>query len=554
MYHTTSQTFLTLENEPFASGGEGNLFKIIESKNNIVKIYYPSKRTQEREAKVKYMLAHQPDFQKFGHSATIWVSDMVYDSGNFAGFTMPFAQGIKLEYLCGSKVPSFLGKEWQKYDLKHKDAFYLRLKLCFNIAAAISQIHATGHYVITDLKPDNIIINSAGLVSIVDIDFFQISANDQILFPATAQTPEYSPADKSFTQAWDRFSMAVIFYRLLFGIHPFTGSCHAPYDNCHSIEEMMKSGLFPHSESKKAHFKMIPPPHLKFSRLDTQTRALFLQAFENEQRPSAEEWAQALYAYSKMNVVVEVEEETKPAIVLQNKERKRVDFEKAEKLYASPFLTWKGKVSKRVDKFLLTVANIMEDNIVSSYLLLLLFVIFGGLMFVNFLKGVSKPTYQTAEYSMKSHEEIEKETTILESKWGVVKIYINKSKQQYSYTITNALGKEETGKYDSISVSENKKLAKVWKDGKLGFIDSRGSEVAPCIYKGTEPLIGVVNENGKYGFVDIYGNLVVDYKYDNVSIFEFASSESVTVWCGDKKGKIDRDGKEIEPCNTKICF
>ena len=343
MYYTATDSFsLPIENEPFASGGEGNLFRTSDNDHQVAKIYHLHKRTKEREAKLQYMLAHQPDFQKFGHSAAIWVSDLIYENGSFSGFSMPYAQGIKLEYLCGSKIPAFLGNEWKKYDLKYKNAFYLRLKLCFNIAVAISQIHATGHYVITDLKPDNIIINSAGLVSIVDIDSFQISEGGQVLFPATAQTPEYSPADRSFTQAWDRFSMAVIFYRLLFGIHPFTGSCHAPYENCNSIEELMKNGLFPHSESKKRYFKKIPPPHLQFNRLDSLIRTLFLQAFEGEQRPSAETWAQALRIYSKMNIVIKTEEEAKPISIALDKslKRKEVDFEKAERLYMDSRPIW----------------------------------------------------------------------------------------------------------------------------------------------------------------------------------------------------------------------
>ncbi|MCW3466956.1 protein kinase domain-containing protein [Chitinophaga nivalis] len=303
-------TKLLLEDKAFASGGEGDLFRIINPvsfQKQVVKIYKPDKRTKEREQKIEYLAANLPLLHQDDHHSVIWVNQVVYENGKFIGFTMPAAKGEKLELLCHVRMPKNLTDEWKKFDFYNPKAIELRLKLCFNIAVAIYHIHNLGNYVLVDMKPENIMIQPNGLISIIDMDSVAVTQNNKILFPAPVVTPEYTPPEyykgvkinkDGLNETWDRFSLSVIFYRLLCGIHPFSGSCITPYDKCNGLAEMVENGLFPNGQ-KRSFFKVIPPPHNNFHKLETSVQELFKRCFENgytnpSDRPSADEWCRNL--------------------------------------------------------------------------------------------------------------------------------------------------------------------------------------------------------------------------------------------------------------------
>jgi len=88
-----------------------------------------------------------------------------------------------------------LSKEWNKFSFQTPGSIEARLKLCFNISAALSQIHSFGSYVLVDMKPDNVIVKPDGLISIIDIDSTEILKNNTLLFPAQVATPEYTPPE-----------------------------------------------------------------------------------------------------------------------------------------------------------------------------------------------------------------------------------------------------------------------------------------------------------------------------------------------------------------------
>lgn len=301
-----------LENSPFASGGEGDLFKIISPSNfnnQVVKIYKHEKRTRERENKIEFLIANPLNLQvQDSHYTVIWMSQIVYENGKFIGFVMPIGKGKELELLCHVKKPKSLTAEWDKFDFQTKGSLELRLKLCFNIAVALYHIHKLGIYVLVDLKPQNILVQPNGLISIIDIDSVAVLGNNKVIFAAPVTTPEYTPPEyyrKSIQnsteyihETWDRFSMSVIFYRLLCGIHPFTGSCLSPYEKCNGLPEMVENGLFPNG-LKKNYFRVIPTPHQYFNKLEPKIQEIFKQCFEGghtdaNKRPTANEWCQIL--------------------------------------------------------------------------------------------------------------------------------------------------------------------------------------------------------------------------------------------------------------------
>lgn len=306
-----SRTLIEIAKTPFAGGGEGDLYKIKSPaayRNYVAKIYHPHKISKEREEKTEYLI-NNPPVGLSENGSIVWIKDALYTPEyQFAGFIMPFARGKKLEMLCLGKLPKKIGADWQRFDLKNPAALQYRMRICFNLAAAIYQMHATEHYVLVDMKPENILLQPNGLLAIVDTDSVEVIENDVAIFPAPVATPEYTPPEfytnehrKNTTvgESWDRFGLAVIFYKLLCGIHPFAGSAHVPYDNLVSLHEKIEHGLFVHRTENQDIFSVIPPPHRQFEKLETNLQALFIQCFEEghtnpEARPTANDWCSAL--------------------------------------------------------------------------------------------------------------------------------------------------------------------------------------------------------------------------------------------------------------------
>lgn len=299
-------------NKPFASGGEADIYEVLSPTSYsglVLKIYKVNKRTKQKEDKIKFLIGNKPNLTPLnGHHSVIWPIHLAYMSEKFIGYTMPKASGIKLELLCHRKLPENLPKEWEKFSFNTPRSTEARLKLCYNISAALSQIHSFGCYVLVDMKPDNVIVKSNGLISIIDIDSTEIINNNKLLFPAHVATPEYIPPEyyKSIpdfgkdviNQTWDRFSIAIIFYRLLLGIHPFTASLKSPYENLTNVSDIIQKGFLPVGKSG-GKFRIIPPPHFNFNKLETQIQHLFINALEESTnnpniRPTTDEWCRLL--------------------------------------------------------------------------------------------------------------------------------------------------------------------------------------------------------------------------------------------------------------------
>lgn len=306
-----SDTWITIAAKPFAGGGEGNLYVITSPsslKHYVAKLYHPHKLSPIRAEKINYLAQFPPIYVGENldeHPPVVWVKDALYDGDKFVGFIMPYTHGEKLEILCTPKIPNKLSYTWGRFDFKNGGtATDLRLKLCFNICAAIHQVHSVDKYVLVDMKPDNIVIQPNGLVSIVDTDSVEVIEEGRSLFDATAATPEYTPPefylenldyDPTANEAWDRFGLGVILYKLLFGIHPFAASSEPPHDDMTGLHDKIKYGLFVHNPTIQKSFTVIPPPHKKFYELDENLQALFLRCFVDghdnpEARPTAEEW------------------------------------------------------------------------------------------------------------------------------------------------------------------------------------------------------------------------------------------------------------------------
>lgn len=296
--------------KPFASGGEGAIYSITSPRTHkhlVVKVYYPEKRTNEREKKMIYLVQHPPvEFSEEEHPSVAWVQDLVYKDDRFIGILLRRIKGKKLTKLTLNKLPRRADEAWKRFAFGQPEALKLRLHTCFNLAIAIQQIHEYQSYVLVDLKPDNVIMQANGLLAIVDMDSVEVIEQGKVIFSAPVATPEYTPPEYYqegkqgyIEESWDRFSLGVIFYQLLFGLHPFAAASNPPYEHLVGLDDKIQHGLYVHDSNKQSSFKVIPPPHQQFYQTPSELQELFQACFQLGAanpllRPTALEWCEEL--------------------------------------------------------------------------------------------------------------------------------------------------------------------------------------------------------------------------------------------------------------------
>ena len=86
-------------------------------------------------------------------------------------------------------------------------------------------------------------------------------------------------------------------------------------------------------------------------------------------------------------------------------------------------------------------------------------------------------------------------------------------------------------------------------DGKWGFIDKTGKLVIPCLWKKalffSEGLVGVQDDNEKWGFIDKTGKVVLPFEWSNVQWFKNGRVRVQTV-LGGGWHDIDREGNDVQ--------
>ena len=334
MYKTLSGKEILLCKK-IAKGGEGEVYEIVGDSNNCIKIYYERIRSPEKEEKLKYMVLNPPeDLQGITHKIC-WPKEVIYEEGKFVGFLMPkaFDDSLLPYHLCQPLIPNKLSSQWHAtFDRKTFKGITSRLKLSVNIVAIVNRIHSTNKYIIVDLKPQNLLVTAFGKISIIDMDSVQIAQNEKILFKAPVSTPEYTPPEASdiikskisITKDWDTFSLGVLVYEILCGIHPYVGSAKPPYESLNTIQEKIKKNLT-HVTKGESVFSILPPLHKTFFNYNTDLKNIFKRVFSPyilnvSVRPRLEEFGETLF-----NAVALLEEE------LKKEEQKRLEQEKIKK-------------------------------------------------------------------------------------------------------------------------------------------------------------------------------------------------------------------------------
>ncbi|MCU0447155.1 MAG: WG repeat-containing protein [Microscillaceae bacterium] len=517
---TTQYGEIEISETVLGEGGEGKVYEVINPptlQDFVVKIYHPSERTHQKAQKLEYLIKNPPPLTD--EFSVIWIEDIVYHQAQFVGHLMRKAvSGVDLTYLCSLTISDKLPPEWhEKYSRASLDGFHNRAKLCYNIASALSQIHQNQHYVLADIKPENIKIKLNGQVSLIDLDSIEVLENQQVKFSVDKLTMEYSPPERKQLQVkhdfipetWDRFSMSVVFYKVLFGLHPFAVSGKGEYSHLVSHEEKIEAGLFPFGQMAD-YLEVVPKPHANFEALNFEVKNLFIQAFDKgyrlpSLRPSAAEWCEGLKDFRAI------------AGFYQNPQplpRQPKPAEASTRIYARPHS------HSRVKDYATSFAGLVFA--ISTFF-------FASSLFI-------RPELTQQEVKNKLERYRENQQTLRDADWQQT---LKLLRQKYTYVIENeqhtaVVGTAEkfgiygiTGwlapmEFDSIGIF-NQGFAVFKQTQKYGLVDWQGKIVIFNIYDNMgeygDGLIPVKSE-GKYGFINLDQQLVIPYQYDDASGFD----------------------------------
>ena len=311
-----------LEQKPFSSGGEGEIYRIVGSNDRVVKVYLKDRSSSELEAKIKLMVNRPPSSSVLNLVA--WPIDAVYDSANtFRGFVMP-----KLD------ITAELSEVYV-YPPRTGITYRQKLILAQNICVVIHEVHKAG-YVFGDFNPRNIGINlNTGAVAFLDTDSYHIviNRNANKAYRCNVCAPGYAapellnkcsyhisahPEDKqqayaktpldTFTKQTDNFALAIHIFKLLMnGFTPFNGISENDSASVASPgvgDVAVKRDNYCFKKGNKPQAVAVPP--LKVLPIDVQ--ALFTRAFiegrdNPEKRPNAMEWHKALLEFENSLIV-----------------------------------------------------------------------------------------------------------------------------------------------------------------------------------------------------------------------------------------------------------
>lgn len=304
---------ITAESNPWKQGGEGAIYRLAGNgaEHRVAKIWHTREKADRAFGKIQWMVDNPPPAltDKVVSSTIIWPRDLLFEKKRFVGFTMPTVNdSVKLFSFVQPSFPGTKwGREWQKFELY--GVLKNRLVVCYNLAQALRLLHMTERIVVLDMKPENILVHLNGHISLIDLDSAQVADDRRVFFPGTAYTPEYAPPEFHNNRInpltckvpiqHDLFSLAVILYQILVGVHPFQAS--------HSVNttltENIAQGLFVFGPRRKE-LHRIPELHDNFTTIPEPVKELFVNTFMKgykvpAHRATAAEWADTLLSALK---------------------------------------------------------------------------------------------------------------------------------------------------------------------------------------------------------------------------------------------------------------
>lgn len=277
-----------------ASSGEGFVYNTSQT-GSVAKIYNAPQADHFR--KLSVMIANPPRDPAAPAVSIAWPTSILTRAGGEpVGFLMPEiadAKRLVILYVPKTRLASAPGVDW----------FYLH-SAALNLARLFRTINGFG-YVVGDVKPENLLVNSSMQICAIDTDSFQVK--DPItgsVYRCPVGTADYTPPELfglefkevDRTASHDLFGLAALIYLFLFGKHPFSGG-RLP-DRLVGMEtaERIKNGLWQWNRANPL------APHrgsLPIDIVHPKLEQLFRRCFDRgaqkpEMRPTAEEWERTL--------------------------------------------------------------------------------------------------------------------------------------------------------------------------------------------------------------------------------------------------------------------
>jgi DNA-binding helix-hairpin-helix protein with protein kinase domain len=289
--------------EPLGSGLTASIHRI-RGDLALAKVFFDPSVGLVRRQKLDAMLLNPPFVPyRFSLEDTVqfaWPEGLLLTpvGRDCVGFVMPEARGaITLEEM--------LYDEEKPYDR----SIQARLTTAKNIAKGVAQLHVYGHLLV-DAKPANILVYpQTRAVCFIDCDGYGITSRDDRFFPAEEMTDSYAAPEllipqrrlprNRYEEYPDRFSLGVLVFELLAGVHPYDGVFGDQCGELLTRDDRIVAKLYPYAGLMEVR----PPPDSDYAGLPAVIRGaldLSVGLGAPQLRPSAADWLSLLEAAAHM--------------------------------------------------------------------------------------------------------------------------------------------------------------------------------------------------------------------------------------------------------------
>lgn len=282
-------------------GGEGDIYEVQGMPGMAAKFYYPDKRTRERQEKLEYMTANNPDIVRL-----CWPSEIIYTpEREFLGFLMPRASGKELAktvFHPGNKCINITKEGWTRKSLA---------LIAANVSAAFAALHDRG-ILMGDVNARNILVEPDCSVWLLDCDSYQINRWNCPVGTVLYTPPEVHKRMRSgsinynFTRTKNNelYSLAVLLFQILMlGQSPYATVKGA------DVVEAIIAQEFPYKFRKdgedvpvKSQRTRTPSGNWEriWSNTTYQVKEAFYNTFTGGRRCSTKEWESTMRNYARL--------------------------------------------------------------------------------------------------------------------------------------------------------------------------------------------------------------------------------------------------------------
>ena len=265
---------------PYSSAD--SLYGVSGDDRRMAKLFSASEQSDDLTGKLTAMLEMKVSPCLNQVVTLAWPDELLYDRGRVVGYLMPRnGESIPLMQLfAGGDVKAHFGS----FD------FRSRVVIALNLATAVATLHAAG-VTLCRFDPSCIFLDKKGKVMLTGLEHCAFT-HKNIYYPEPYRENACCPPEGRYSEAGDCFSLAVLLFRILYGVHPFFPGG--------AVSENIRTGNCP----------FLRDPHdarltayLPFHALPACLTDLFRRCFDYDEatadssafvRPSAKQYVQAL--------------------------------------------------------------------------------------------------------------------------------------------------------------------------------------------------------------------------------------------------------------------